>query len=346
MSKTSKPLESSDTLIEHFPDRSIRRLLQDPEYVRGLVEIIAPELVGLLDFSRGAQQNRSFISDTLRERESDVLLRVPFQETTESEELLIYILIEHQSTVDPTMGFRMLSYMMKIWEEQQQHWQDETASQRRLDPILPIVFYTGDRRWTSPLSLTTIMDVPEVLARFVPRFDTLFLGVKAADREALTKPGHPLGWLLSVLQEESGEKSAISEALVTAVSALRYLDETQVSQVRQALLYFIQLILHRRSAEEHEALIELVKRHSQDESEVTIMAQTAAEVLVAQGIEQGIEQGKAQGRQEAILRLLRLRFQNVPETLTNRITSIESLSDLDTLLEQAITAQSLDEIQI
>ena len=88
------------------------------------------------------------------------------------------------------------------------------------------------------------------------------------------------------------------------------------------------------------------------------MAQTAAEVLVAQGIEQGIEQGKAQGieqgieqgkaqgRQEAILRLLRLRFQNVPETLTNRITSIESLSDLDTLLEQAITAQSLDEIQI
>ena len=49
MSKASKPLEPSDILIEHFPDRSIRRLIQDPEYVRGLVEIIAPELVGLLD---------------------------------------------------------------------------------------------------------------------------------------------------------------------------------------------------------------------------------------------------------------------------------------------------------
>ena len=108
--------------------------------------------------------------------------------------------------------------------------------------------------------------------------------------------------------------------------------------MRQALLYFIQLILHRRSAEEHEELIELVKRHSRDESEVAIMAQTAAEFLV--------EQGKAQGRQESILRLLRLRFQNVPETLTDRITSIESLSDLDTLLEQAMTAQSLDDIQV
>ena len=350
MSKASKPLEPADIVIEHFPDRSIRRLLQDPEYVRGLVEIIAPELVAFLDFSRGRQQNRSFISDALRERESDVLLCVPFQETTETEEILIYILIEHQSTVDPTMGFRMLSYMMKIWEGQQQEWQDEAASKRRLAPILPIVFYTGERRWTSPVSLTTIMDVPKVLARFLPRFDTLFLGVKAVDPEVLTRSGHPLGWLLSVLQQEGSDKSVISEALVSAVSELGRLDKAHVSQVRQALLYFIQLILHRRSSEEREELIELLKQHSQDESEVLIMAQTAAEHLIEQGKAQGIEQGKAQGivegKQTAILQLLRLRFQDVPETLTHQIAAIESLSDLETLLERAITAHSLDEIHV
>ena len=342
MSKAPKPLEPSDIVIEHFSDRSIRRLLQDPEYVRGLVEIIVPELVALLDFSRGAQQNRSFISDALRERESDVLLRVPFQETPDNEELLIYILIEHQSTVDPTMGFRLLSYMMEIWQEQWREWQSEAGVKRRLDPILPIVFYTGDRRWTSPLSLTAIMEVPEILERFIPTFDTLFLGVKTADRETLTKPGHPLGWLLSVLQREHLEKSAFSEALAAAVSALGQLDEAQVSQVRQALLYFIQLILHRRSADEREELIELVKRHSQDESEVVIMAQTAAELLIEHGKAEGI----VEGRQTSILQLLRFRFQNVPETLTDRITAIENLSHLDRLLEQAMTAQSLDEIQV
>ena len=80
------------------------------------------------------------------------------------------------------------------------------------------------------------------------------------------------------------------------------------------------------------------------------MAQTAAEVLIEQGIERGIEQGKAQGiiegKKTAILQFLRIRFQNVPETLADQIASIESLSDLDTLLEQATTAQSLDEIQV
>ena len=49
------------------------------------------------------------------------------------------------------------------------------------------------------------MDVPDVLSCFVPRFDTLFLGVKETDPEALTKTDHLLGWLLRVLREDESE---------------------------------------------------------------------------------------------------------------------------------------------
>ena len=104
--------ETQDTQIEHFPDRSLRRLLQDREYVRGLVQIIAPDIEAFLDFDRITYEKRSFIFKALQERESDVLLSVPFQEDTDAidtDALLIYILIEHQSTVDKTMGFRLLS---------------------------------------------------------------------------------------------------------------------------------------------------------------------------------------------------------------------------------------------
>ena len=66
------------------------------------------------------------------------------------------------------------------------------------------------------------------------------------------------------------------------------------------------------------------------------MAQTTAEFLV--------EQGKAEGKQDAILKLLQLRFQSVPEVLSREISNIHNLPLLDTLLEQAMTAQSLDEI--
>jgi predicted transposase YdaD len=347
--------KTQDTQIEHFPDRSLRRLLQDREYVRGLVQIIAPDIEVFLDFSRITYQKRSFISKALQERESDVLLSVPFQEdtdATDTDALLIYILIEHQSTVDKTMGFRLLSYMVQIWESQRREWETEKIpqSERRLQPILPVLFYTGDAPWTVPVSLTTIMDVPEILARFVPSFDTLFLGVKETEAEALTQFGHPLGWLLRVLQKEHSDKIEISEALADAVSHIASVDENFAPQIAEALRYFVQLIFHRRSLEERDALVDIIRQHIQDHKELETMAQTTAEFLIEQGIQRGIEQGKAEGKaegkQDAVLKLLQLRFQNVPETLSREIGNIHNLSILDTLLEQAMTAQSLDEIEI
>ena len=70
------------------------------------------------------------------------------------------------------------------------------------------------------------------------------------------------------------------------------------------------------------------------------MAQTTAEFL----IEQGIEQGEAKGKRDAVLKLLQHRFQDVPEVLSREISNIHNLTHLDTLLEQAMTAQSLEEI--
>ena len=105
--------KTQDIQIEHFPDRSLRRLLQDGQYVRWLVQIIAPDIEAFLDFNRIIYKKRSFISEALQERESDILLSVPFEKDTDAvdtDALLIYILIEHQSTVDKTMGFRLLSY--------------------------------------------------------------------------------------------------------------------------------------------------------------------------------------------------------------------------------------------
>ena len=74
------------------------------------------------------------------------------------------------------------------------------------------------------------------------------------------------------------------------------------------------------------------------------MAQTTAEFLIEQGMQLGVEQGKTAGKQDAVLKLLHLRFQHVPETLSREISNIHNHTRLDILLEQAMTAESLDEI--
>jgi hypothetical protein len=84
--------------------------------------------------------------------------------------------------------------------------------------------------------------------------------------------------------------------------------------------------------------------------EVEVMAQTMAERLIEQGkaqvIKQGIEQGQRRAKQETLLKLLRFRFGSVPESMTNEITLIQSLSHLDLLFEKAMTAWALNEIDL
>ena len=82
------------------------------------------------------------------------------------------------------------------------------------------------------------------------------------------------------------------------------------------------------------------------------MAQTMAEHLIERGKAQGLEQGQEQGREEgatqakqaAVLKLLRSRFNSVPESVINQITLICNLSRLDSLFEKALNAKTLDEI--
>ncbi|MDE0682568.1 MAG: Rpn family recombination-promoting nuclease/putative transposase [Candidatus Poribacteria bacterium] len=332
-----------DFPIQHFPDRSARWLLQDKENVRGLMEIVAAQLASHIDFTQLAQLNRSFVSDTLREQESDIIFSVPFRAGSETEELLIYILIEHQSTVDATMGFRVLFYMTQIWDSQRREWasEDVPKSEWRLRPILPIVFYTGAQRWNSALSLTGIMDIPDALARFVPTFDTLFLSVKEMAASDLTRTDHPFGWLLTVLQQEHADKDIISSALQQAMTHLSELGTEQSEQLRRSIAYLILLILHRRPVEERDDLLTIVNDYT-DEMEVGTMADAIAGTL----FEQGVEQGEARARRADVLKLLQSQFGDIPESLVTQINAMQNPAELDTLFDAVLDAETIDDIHL
>ncbi len=329
-----------NTLIEHFPDRSARWLFQNKENVRGLLEIIANDLVDLIDFNQLVPINRSFIAETLREQEADILFRVPFKSRSGTDSVLIYILIEHQSSFDPTMGFRVLFYMM-IWDAERREAANRKVprSELRLPPILPIVFYTGDQHWGTELTLKTIMDVPEELSRFVPSYDSLLLSVKEADEATLTRSGHPLGWLLTVLQKEKADKETLRRALIDALSHFEGLGGSGARQRQEAIGYLLLLILHRRVPAEHDELITLIDRHTRD-MEVEPMAQTMAEMLlergIAQGIEQGIEQGARQSTIENIIAVLNARFPD--EELNTLKIALEAIGDLERLKQLILDA--------
>ena len=323
----------------HFPDRSAKWLLRQREHFEALLRLVAGDLLEYLDLDRVKQLNRSFISDELRTQESDMVFSVPFRLPGEPpQELIVYILIEHQSTVDRAMGLRLLSYMVQIWMEERRVWIEEKRpeSERGLTPIVPIVFYTGTGEWKTPISLMSLLDIPEVLTRFVPTFDTLLLDVKATDPETLTQTATPFGWLLRVLQQEHSDEPSMRQALLEALAALNDLQATDTEQYTRAILYLFLLILHRRAAKEHQDLLDILVEENIQNQEIVNMAASIIELSEQRGLQQGIEQGARQMSIESTLLILTERFPNDDVPTVQPL--LEAITDLDRLRQLSLNA--------
>ena len=101
--------------------------------------------------------------------------------------------------------------------------------------------------------------------------------------------------------------------------------------------------------EEHGELKILVYQQSQETShreEGEAMAQTMAEFLIEQGKKEGEKRGELRAKKEAVLKLLHIKFDRVPEVIINKITAIRSIPRLDTLFENIATATTYDEINM
>ena len=78
----------------------------------------------------------------------------------------------------------------------------------------------------------------------------------------------------------------------------------------------------------------------------------AGKQYIEEGLRKGLEQGLEQGlqvaqraRREDALMVLQLRFSQVDERITQRIEQIDSLEQLKTLFEQALTTESLEQFE-
>jgi len=108
----------------------------DPQ--QGFAQLQAMLPVGLRELLEPGSlvpQSGTFIDGRLAARQCDLL----FEALVRGAETLLYLLFEHQSSVDERMPARLLRYLVRIWE----CWEREHPAQVTLPPILPLVLYHG-----------------------------------------------------------------------------------------------------------------------------------------------------------------------------------------------------------
>jgi len=134
--------------------------------------VINKDIADRIDYQHIERIERTFIESDFRKREADILFKANFQDDKDDvkKEVIIYMLIEHQSSIDPIMPFRILYYMTQIWESQRREWESQKIPLKnwRFHPILPVIFYTGKESWNASLEMKNLIDLPTILDDFIP----------------------------------------------------------------------------------------------------------------------------------------------------------------------------------
>lgn len=95
----------------HAHDRFVRTLMSDLRIAREFfTKHLPPELLASIDLNRLTLQPRSFIDDIRKESIVDLL----YLTFINGEEAYLYLLVEHQSTPDELLPFRMLRYKCRV----------------------------------------------------------------------------------------------------------------------------------------------------------------------------------------------------------------------------------------
>lgn len=302
-------------------DSVFRRVFSKPENAASqLRAVLPPDLADRLDLGRLIQQPGTLVDESLRQRHTDVLFSVPL----DGHEAFVFVLMEHQSSNDSLMAYRMLRYIVRIWDR----YLDENPRARKLPAVIPLVVYNGPGRWTAPRRLRDVIaPAPSgTEAEYLPQLSFLLddLGVIDADQlraRDLTPPALVTLLLLKTvpgnsrlreeLQEWTGELSAVlngpggKETFKALLSYIVRVGETPVSELRS--------LVDSLGPAAKEALM------------------TTADML------------EARGATRMLLQVLTARFGTLPESTVKKVREA-SPAQLQKWGIRAATVETLDEV--
>jgi hypothetical protein len=311
-------------------DASYKLLFSAPEVVRDLVfGFIPDEWLHGLDYSTLEPYPGSYVTDDLRHRADDVIWRVK----ADGEWIYLYILIEFQSTIDPYMAVRMMTYVGLLYQDLIR--KKDTAADRKLPPILPIVLYNGDTKWTAATDIATLIPkVPGLVAKFLPKMEYLLIDESQYTETDLAGLKNLVA---AVIRFEHSENQV---ALIDLVGQLSEWLEDNL-ELKRIFAIWIRAVLLRQSKNS------LVLPKVRDLKELKMTLSERFDLWAHQHEVKGKDEGRQEGRQEGqsllLQRLLVRRFGALPSEVVARIGSA-SAEQLERWGDRVLDATSLEAV--
>ncbi|WP_241210809.1 Rpn family recombination-promoting nuclease/putative transposase [Leptospira mayottensis] len=265
-------------------DRLIRETLQDKEDAILFFKNSLPEnVIELLDLNELELTQSSFISESLKEEQTDLLFQIPLKSGKKTN---VYLLFEHKSYLDEAVFSQLLGYISAIYKSQ-------FRTDKKYSVVIPFVFYHGERSWTLGNSFQDRFilskNEEEVFRKYIPDFELEFFDLSKVDLSRLESI--TLRVILGVVQKIwEGDTSFLAYLgeIFELLTSLK--NESKRVEILQKLFLYI---FNVREIEPTE--ITSVFSHSRFNQEYEDLVMTTAEKLRKEGEIKGEIKGEFKG---------------------------------------------------
>jgi len=284
--------EPSQPPIRSPHDRFFKENFGRLEVARDFFAHYLPARVGRnADWSSLQPHPAHFVDERLTLQSSDLLFSVRAGKAA----VLLYLLFEHQSTVDPLLRFRLLQYLVRIWEWWLREHRPSDGRQVQLPPILPLVLHQGETGWTVSTQFLDLVGLPiearEELARFQPKFEHALVDLHELPLEELQ--GKLVLYLVLTLMKavREGESARWLEQMAPLLAEL--LRQKDLAEFLRTLLVYLTRADTRMTPSTFRGA---AARLAQRELKRSVMS--LAEALIEEGRQEGWQKGQQEGWQK------------------------------------------------
>ncbi|MCL8312652.1 Rpn family recombination-promoting nuclease/putative transposase [Leptospira interrogans] len=267
-------------------DRLIRETLQDKEDAISFFKNSLPEkVIELLDLNGLELTQSSFISENLKEEQTDLLFQIPLKSGKKAN---VYLLFEHKSYLDEAVFSQLLGYISAIYKSQ-------FKTDKRYSVVIPFVFYHGERTWTLGNSFQDRFilskNEEEVFKKYIPDFELELFDLSKVDLNRLESI--TLRVILGVVQKIWEGDASFLGCLGEIFELLTGLkNESKRVEIFQKLFLYIfnvrelkpteitNLLSHSRYNREYEDLIMTTAEKLKKEGEIKGKIETARNMLL------------------------------------------------------------------
>jgi len=264
-------------------DDFFRQALSHIDVARDLFSnLIPPDILKYVDLETLKPEKDTFIDHSFSKGASDALFSVKLGQG----EGYIYLLSEHQSSVDHFMSFRIRKYESMIMDFHRKKHPDE----KYLALVYPLVIYNGTFIYNAPCDFFELFQDPELARKLLMGPHQLIDLSRLEDEEILK---YAISGLMCFIMKHIYDPDITPQLLKITVMLEEQADKRFI-YIRSVFEY----IINKAQAKDFGRIIEIFKEVTPDENREDVM--TIAEQLMQKGEERGILIGEQIGEERGI----------------------------------------------